>query len=127
MILTVAEAESVLTWDFDVIEGDCHFQVLRHKRPREANMVSTTCLGDTSITKPSIRPGIDAQVVERPILCRQGDSVQVRRLVLRVVHQFCQPTQILKKFGLFGVAEFLKDFAGFCSHCIMQCWTIFYG
>lgn len=77
MILTVSEAESVLTWDFDVIEGDCHFQVLRHKRPREANMVSTTCLGDTGITKPSIRPGIDAQVVERPILCRQGDSVQV--------------------------------------------------
>ena len=78
VMLTVAEAESVITWDFDVIEGDCHFQVLRHKRPREANAVSTTCLGDTSITKPSIRPGIDAQVVERPMLCRQGDSMQVR-------------------------------------------------
>ena len=78
--MTVSEAESVLTWDFDVIEGDCHFQVLRHKRPREASMVSTTCLGDSSLTsKPSIRPGIDAQVVERPILCRQGDSMQVSR------------------------------------------------
>ena len=82
VILTLAEAESVITWDFDVIEGDCHFQVLRHKRPREANTVTTTCLGgDSSLTsKPSIRPGIDAQVVERPILCRQGDSMQVSKL-----------------------------------------------
>lgn len=76
VMLKVGEAESVITWDFDVIEGDCHFQVLRHKRPREASVVNTTCLGDSSITKPTIRPGIDAQVVERPILCRQGDSLQ---------------------------------------------------
>jgi len=87
-MLTVAEAESVITWDFDVIEGDCHFQVLRHKRPRELNMVSTTCLGETSLTKPSIRPGIDAQVVERPILCRQGDSMQVRLWIYKNLNEF---------------------------------------
>ncbi|XP_012563299.1 SEC14-like protein 5 [Hydra vulgaris] len=75
VIITVTEAECVITWDFDVIEGDCVFQLLRHKRPREATNL-TSCLGDTSITKQSIRPGIDAQVVERPITCAQGDSLQ---------------------------------------------------
>ena len=74
----MTEAESVITWDFDVIEGDCVFQLLRHKRPREATNL-TSCLGDSSITKQSIRPGIDAQVVERPIICAQGDSLQVSR------------------------------------------------
>ena len=72
-MLTITEVESVITWDFDVIDGDCVFQLLRHKRPREAG-----CLGENGITKMSVRPGVDAQLVERPIACNQGDSVQVR-------------------------------------------------
>ena len=73
VLLTITEVESVITWDFDVIDGDCVFQLLRHKRPREAG-----CLGENGITKMSVRPGVDAQLVERPIACNQGDSVQVR-------------------------------------------------
>jgi len=73
---TVSEAESVITWDFDVIEGDCVFQVLRHKRPRDVSSQNITCLGDGTPQKPVIRPGIDAQVVEKPVTCNQGDSVQ---------------------------------------------------
>lgn len=74
---SVSETEAVITWDFDVIEGDCLFQVLRHKRPREASSQNITCLGEaTGNQRLSIRPGIDAQVVEKPITCYQGDSLQ---------------------------------------------------
>ena len=81
-MITVSEAESVITWDFDVIDGDTMFTVLRHKRPREAslnNVTTSGCLGESMTSRLSgIRPGIDAVVVERPILCTQGESVQVR-------------------------------------------------
>jgi len=74
--ITVTEAEAVITWDFDVIEGDCVFQVMRHKRPREASSQNITCLGEAVTQRQAIRPGIDAQVVEKPDSCFQGDSVQ---------------------------------------------------
>jgi len=75
--LTVGEAESVITWDFDAIDGDCIFQVLRHKRPREASQTNiTSCIGETTLSKLSVRPGVDAHLVERPITCMQGDSIQ---------------------------------------------------
>jgi len=80
VMITVSEAESVITWDFDVIDGDVVFTVLRHKRPREASSGSVTssgCLGETMSSRLSgVRPGIDAVVVERPIVCTQGESVQ---------------------------------------------------
>ncbi|XP_065066394.1 SEC14-like protein 1 isoform X2 [Rhopilema esculentum] len=80
VMITVSEAESVITWDFDVIDGDTMFTVLRHKRPREAslnNVTTSGCLGESMTSRLSgIRPGIDAVVVERPILCTQGESVQ---------------------------------------------------
>ena len=78
-MITVSEAESVITWDFDIIDGDVTFTVLRHKRPREANNGTVTgCLGESMTSRLSgVRPGIDAVVVERPIVCTQGESVQV--------------------------------------------------
>ena len=79
-MVTVSEAESVITWDFDVIDGDVTFTVLRHKRPREASSGNVTgCLGESMTSRLSgVRPGIDAVVVEKPILCSQAESVQVR-------------------------------------------------
>merc|ERR1719431_1659418 len=74
--ITVTEAEAVITWDFDVIEGDCVFEVLRHKRPREASSQNITCLGEAANQRQAVRPGIDAVVVEKPASCYQGDSVQ---------------------------------------------------
>ena len=86
VMITVSEAESVITWDFDVIDGDVVFTVLRHKRPREASSGSVTssgCLGETMSSRLSgVRPGIDAVVVERPIVCTQGESVQVCCLLI---------------------------------------------
>lgn len=77
VILTVTEAEAVITWDFDVIDGDCHFQVLRHKRPRDVHTNNASSQSSSSTAKISaIRPGVDAQVVERPTLVKQGDSLQ---------------------------------------------------
>eukprot|EP00794_Sanderia_malayensis_P008919 gene8919-9871_t len=78
VMVTVPEAESVITWDFDVIDGDVIFTVLRHKRPREASNGNITgCLGESMTSRFSgIRPGIDAVVVEKPIACSQGESIQ---------------------------------------------------
>ena len=88
-MITVSEAESVITWDFDVIDGDVVFTVLRHKRPREASSGSVTssgCLGESMSSRLSgVRPGIDAVVVERPIVCTQGESVQVCYLMIYVL------------------------------------------
>jgi len=79
VMLTVTEAEAVITWDFDVIDGDCVFNVLRHKRPRELSDYdgnATSCLGDSSLSKQTIRVGVDATVVEKPINCNRGESIQ---------------------------------------------------
>lgn len=85
-MVTVSEAESVITWDFDIIDGDIVFTVLRHKRPREAssgNFASNGCLGESMSSRLSgVRPGIDAVVVERPIVCSQGESVQVSFMIV---------------------------------------------
>ena len=78
-MITVTEAESVITWDFDVIDGDVMFTCLRHKRPRELSEGNLTgCLGETMSSRFSgVRPGVDAVVVEKPISCSHGESVQV--------------------------------------------------
>lgn len=76
-VITVKEPESVITWDFDVIQSDVLFTVFRHKRPKEACSGSLTSLGET----PScgVIANVDAVVVERPKICHDGDSIQVNR------------------------------------------------
>ncbi|XP_046855313.1 SEC14-like protein 1 [Xenia sp. Carnegie-2017] len=73
-VITVKEPESVITWDFDVIQSDVLFTVFRHKRPKEACSGSLTSLGET----PScgVIANVDAVVVERPKICHDGDSIQ---------------------------------------------------
>lgn len=81
MLVTINEAESVITWDFDVIRGDLTFTVFKHKRPKEASSGSLTSIGSNSsalsASGAGIIAGVDAVVVEKPRHCQDGESIQV--------------------------------------------------
>lgn len=84
MLIEIAEASSVITWDFDVFKGDVIFNIYHSKRAPQPPKKDT--LGTHSI--PSLGPmnaqlidrgwvlGQDYSMVEKALMCREGESVQ---------------------------------------------------
>ena len=87
MVLEIIDAASVITWDFDVCKGDVVFHLYHSKRapqlPRKDPLVGQ----HSSITTPggnnvqlidkSWTLGLDYSMVESPLTCKEGESVQV--------------------------------------------------
>lgn len=76
----------MITWDFDVCKGDIVFNIYHSKRSPQPPKKDS--LGAHSITSPGgnnaqlidriWQLGRDYSLVESPLICREGESVQVR-------------------------------------------------
>lgn len=82
--MEILEGESVITWDFDILKGDVVFSLFHSKRApetshKDAALPSTSAAGDNVqlIDKLWVL-GVDYSRVESPLVCREGESIQVR-------------------------------------------------
>lgn len=86
MVIEITEASSVITWDFDVSKGDVIFNIYHSKRapqpPKKDSLGAhtLTSLGAINIQliDKSWVLGKDYSMVERSLICKEGESVQVQ-------------------------------------------------
>uniref|UniRef100_A0AAQ5X8U6 SEC14 like lipid binding 1 n=1 Tax=Amphiprion ocellaris TaxID=80972 RepID=A0AAQ5X8U6_AMPOC len=80
MLIEITEASSVITWDFDVSKGDVFFNIYHSKRPpkKDAGAHSITSLGavNAQLIDKSWVLGQDYSMVEKALICKEGESVQ---------------------------------------------------
>uniref|UniRef100_A0A8C7CH07 SEC14-like protein 1 n=1 Tax=Oncorhynchus kisutch TaxID=8019 RepID=A0A8C7CH07_ONCKI len=86
VVIEIIDASSVITWDFDVCKGDVVFHLYHSKRapqtPRKDPLVgqhssSTTPGGNNvQLIDKSWTIGLDYSMVESPLTCKEGESVQ---------------------------------------------------
>lgn len=74
---------SVITWDFDILKGDVTFTLMRCRhtfsaQPHEHHMTgASNGVGSVQYIDKHWTVGIDVSIVEPPLVCRDGDSIQV--------------------------------------------------
>ncbi|KAG8565594.1 hypothetical protein GDO81_012912 [Engystomops pustulosus] len=84
ILIQIVDASSVITWDFDVCKGDIIFNIYHSKRAPQVPKRDT--LGAHGITSPvcnnvqlidkAWQLGRDYSMVESPLTCKEGESVQ---------------------------------------------------
>lgn len=73
----ILEGESVITWDFDILRGDVVFSLYHAKKvPRPGAREPGTRASGQLIDKGWVL-GRDYSRVEAPLVCREGESIQV--------------------------------------------------
>lgn len=87
----------MITWDFDVCKGDIVFNIYHSKRSPQPPKKDS--LGAHSITSPGgnnvqlidrvWQLGRDYSSVESPLICREGESVQVKAPMTLRKQDFC--------------------------------------
>ncbi len=90
MLIEITEASSVITWDFDVSKGDVIFNIYHSKRapqPPKRDTLSAhaiTSLGavNAQLIDRNWVLGKDYSMVEKALICREGESVQVRENIV---------------------------------------------
>ena len=81
--MQVPERGCVITWDFDVLKGDVTFTILRlnvaiNSEPHEHHVTGAVGgIGSTQYILKNWVVGKDLFIMERPLVCRAGDSIQV--------------------------------------------------
>lgn len=86
ILVEIVEAASVITWDFDVCKGDVVFNIFHSKRapqlPKKdslgAHGLSSPGGNNAQLIDRAWQLGRDYSMVEAPLTCREGESVQVR-------------------------------------------------
>ncbi|XP_027034338.1 SEC14-like protein 1 isoform X2 [Tachysurus fulvidraco] len=84
LLIEIIDASSVITWDFDVCKGDVVFNIYHSKRaPQPARKEALASHGITSpggnnvqLIDKSWQLGQDYSMVESPLTCKEGESVQ---------------------------------------------------
>ncbi|TUO32237.1 SEC14-like protein 1 [Bagarius yarrelli] len=84
LLIEIIDASSVITWDFDVCKGDVVFNIYHSKRapqpPRKEALAShgITSPGGNNVQliDRSWQLGQDYSMVESPLTCKEGESVQ---------------------------------------------------
>ncbi|GCB60813.1 SEC14-like protein 1 [Scyliorhinus torazame] len=84
ILIEMVEASSVITWDFDVVKGDIAFNIYHSKRAPQLPKKDTlgahgiTCPGGNNVQliDKSWQLGKDYSMVEPPLICKEGESVQ---------------------------------------------------
>ncbi|KAJ8374144.1 hypothetical protein SKAU_G00047240 [Synaphobranchus kaupii] len=78
--IEIPESSSVITWDFDVLKGDVSFNIFRSKwLPRAADKsmsASAPSVRRVQLTDKSGVLGVEYSMVEPPLMCREGESIQ---------------------------------------------------
>lgn len=73
----------MITWDFDILKGDVVFSLFHSKRApqtyrKETTLPSTSAAGDNvQLIDKSWVLGVDYSRMESPLVCREGESIQV--------------------------------------------------
>uniref|UniRef100_A0A3B3BIN8 SEC14 like lipid binding 1 n=1 Tax=Oryzias melastigma TaxID=30732 RepID=A0A3B3BIN8_ORYME len=84
LVIEIIDAASVITWDFDVCKGDIIFNIYHSKRapqpPRKdalgAHGITSPGLNNVQLIDKSWTLGQDYSMVESPLTCKEGESVQ---------------------------------------------------
>lgn len=86
VLIEIIDASSVITWDFDMCKGDVVFNIYHSKRapqpPRKdalgAHGITSPGGNNVQLIDKSWTLGQDYSMVESPLTCKEGESVQVR-------------------------------------------------
>lgn len=89
LLIEIIDASSVITWDFDVCKGDVVFNIYHSKRapqpPRKEALASHSITSpggnNVQLIDKSWQLGQDYSMVESPLTCKEGESVQVTSLI----------------------------------------------
>ena len=84
LLIEIAEASSVITWDFDVCKGDVIFHIYHSKRapqpPKKdslgAHGIASPGASNVPLIDRSWVLGQDYSMVETALTCKEGESVQ---------------------------------------------------
>lgn len=84
MVIEITEASSVITWDFDVSKGDVIFTIYHSRRAPQVPKKDTlgphtlTSIGtvNSQVIDKNWMLGRDYSMVERALVCNEGESVQ---------------------------------------------------
>uniref|UniRef100_A0A7N8WWV0 SEC14 like lipid binding 1 n=1 Tax=Mastacembelus armatus TaxID=205130 RepID=A0A7N8WWV0_9TELE len=84
LLIEIIDASSVITWDFDVCKGDVVFNIYHSKRapqlprkdPLGAHGITSPGGNNVQLIDKSWILGQDYSMVESPLTCKEGESVQ---------------------------------------------------
>uniref|UniRef100_A0A3Q3WJP9 SEC14 like lipid binding 1 n=1 Tax=Mola mola TaxID=94237 RepID=A0A3Q3WJP9_MOLML len=84
VLIEIIDASSVITWDFDMCKGDVVFNIYHSKRapqlprkdPLGAHGITSPGGNNVQLIDKSWTLGQDYSMVESPLTCREGESVQ---------------------------------------------------
>uniref|UniRef100_A0A8C6SGP0 SEC14-like protein 1 n=1 Tax=Neogobius melanostomus TaxID=47308 RepID=A0A8C6SGP0_9GOBI len=84
ILIEIIDASSVITWDFDVCKGDVVFNIYHSKRapqparkdPLGAHGITSPVGNNVQLIDKSWTLGQDYSMVESPLTCKEGESVQ---------------------------------------------------
>uniref|UniRef100_A0A8B9RIT5 SEC14 like lipid binding 1 n=1 Tax=Astyanax mexicanus TaxID=7994 RepID=A0A8B9RIT5_ASTMX len=84
LLIEIIDASSVVTWDFDVCKGDVVFNIYHSKRaaqppkkdPLAAHGITSPGGNNVQLIDKSWQLGQDYSMVESPLTCKEGESVQ---------------------------------------------------
>ncbi|XP_029102899.1 SEC14-like protein 5 isoform X1 [Scleropages formosus] len=80
IVIEILEGSSVITWDFDILKGDLVFNIFHSKRsPQNSKKdpsASTPGVNNVQLIEKSWVLGVDYSMVESPLMCREGESIQ---------------------------------------------------
>uniref|UniRef100_A0A672LMF6 SEC14-like protein 1 n=1 Tax=Sinocyclocheilus grahami TaxID=75366 RepID=A0A672LMF6_SINGR len=84
LLIEIIDASSVITWDFDVCKGDVIFNIYHSKRapqpprkdPLATHGITSPAGNNVQLIDKSWLLGQDYSMVESPLTCKEGESVQ---------------------------------------------------
>lgn len=82
----ILEGESVITWDFDILRGDVVFSLYYTKRAARPGPREPGARAGGQLTDKGWVLGSEYSRVEAPLVCREGESIQV--CVLGFIYSF---------------------------------------
>lgn len=74
----ILEGESVITWDFDILRGDVVFSLCYTKQAPKSGPQEPGARASGQLMDKAGTLGADYSPVEGPLICREGESIQVR-------------------------------------------------
>ncbi|KAG5278249.1 hypothetical protein AALO_G00096850 [Alosa alosa] len=80
IMIEIVEGSSVITWDFDILKGDVVFNIFHSKRTpqpvKRETSGSAPVVNNMQLIDRSWTLGVDYSMVESPLTCREGESIQ---------------------------------------------------
>ncbi|XP_041134387.1 SEC14-like protein 5 isoform X4 [Polyodon spathula] len=80
IVLEILEGCSVITWDFDILKGDVVFNIFHSKLSPQTTRKDPAVLppggNNVQLIERSWVLGADYSMVESPLTCREGESIQ---------------------------------------------------